>query len=163
MATREGARLAISTIVISVANGVIDIGATAPVVAPLCVALLQVKDIVDGASRNKEELEGLRARCELITAHVIEKCVASKSSTINVSPLVKCIDKLEKVATRYHNQGRCSRVALFRRDGDDIQRLHARIEAVVPIMGLAGIVSNGEKLEQIQEKLEQLLVRLEDL
>lgn len=148
-AAQETARLGVSAVVESVATGIIEIGAATPVVAPLCVALLKAKGIVDGASRNKEELGELCERCDLIAVQVIDKAKASNTSTIDVFPLQKCVDKLEEVAERYHDQGRLARLAQFRRDGNDIQRLRARIEAVVPIMGLAGVVNNGEKLDQI--------------
>lgn len=62
------------------------IGAATPVVAPLCVALLKAKGVVDEASRNKEELEELCERCDLITVQVIDKAKASNASSIDVSP-----------------------------------------------------------------------------
>lgn len=43
----------------SVATGVIEVGASTPVVPPLCTALLKAEGIVDGAKRNKEELKEL--------------------------------------------------------------------------------------------------------
>lgn len=159
-ATREAARLGVSTVVEGVATGIIEIGATTPVVAPpLCVALLKAKGIVDGASRNKEELAERCERCDLITVQVIDKTKASNTSTIDVDPLQKCVDKLEEVAKRYHDQGRLARLAQFRRDGDDIQRLRGRIEAVVPIMGLAGVVTIVDQLEDVR----QMVVRLSSL
>lgn len=140
MATREAARLAISTVVEVVATGTIEIGAATPVVAPLCVALLQAKSIVDGANRNKEELEELYTWCDLITVHVIDKAKTSNISTTNVAPLQKCVEKLEEVAKRYNSQRWYTRLVLFRKNDDDIQKLRARILGVVPIMGLAGVV-----------------------
>ena len=148
-AAREGARFTVLTVVESMAAATIEIGASAPVVAPLCAALLKAKGVVDAASRNKEELEELHERCEMVTVQVIDKAKASKTSTIDVKPLQECVDKLQVVAERYHDRGRLARLAQSRRDGDDIQRLRARIEAVVPIMGLAVGVINGAKLDQI--------------
>lgn len=57
---QETARLGVSTVVESIATGIIEIGAATPVVA-LCVAVLEAKCIVEGASRNKEELDELCA------------------------------------------------------------------------------------------------------
>lgn len=62
-AAQEVARLGVSTVVEGVATGVIEIGAATPVVAPLCVALLKAKGIIDGASRNKEELKEIHEWC----------------------------------------------------------------------------------------------------
>lgn len=140
MATREGSRLTISTMVDLVAAGTIKIGAATPVVAPLCVALLKAKSIVDGANRNKEELEELFTWCGLITVHVIDKAKASKIATSVVAPLQKCVHELGEVAERYHSQRPSTRLVLFRKNDDDIQRLRARILAVVPIVGLAGVM-----------------------
>lgn len=131
-AARETARLGVE----GVAAGIIEIGAATPVVAPLCVALLKAKEVVDGASRNKEELDELQMICKIITEKVIDKAEASKTSTINVKPLQECVDQLKVVAERYHDRGRLARLVHFRTDGDDIQRLRARIRDIVPIMTL---------------------------
>ena len=155
-ATRETTRLGASTVVESVAEGIIEIGVATPVAAPLCKALLKAKGVVDAASRNKEELEELRQRCEMITVQVIDKAKSSKTSTIDVKPLQECVDKLKEVAERYHDRGRFARLAAFRRDGDDIHRLRIRIEAVVPVMGLSSVVMIGEKLDQILVRLPAL-------
>lgn len=137
--SREVTRLAISTMVEAVATGVIEVGTATPV-APLCVALLKAKGVIDGASRNKEELEELLTWCDLIAVQVIDRSKASNISTINVAPLSKCVAELKEVAERCRSQGTFTRLALFRKDGDDIQKLRTRILAIVPIMGLAGVV-----------------------
>lgn len=139
-AAHETARLGFSTVVEGIATGIVEVGAATPVVAPLCIALLKAKVVVDGARRNEEELKELLQWCNVITEQVIDKAKVSNTSTIDVSPLQTCVDKLNVVADRYHGQGCLSKLKQFRRDGDDIQRLRARIQAVVPIMGLAGVV-----------------------
>eukprot|EP00752_Nemacystus_decipiens_P010888 g9681.t1 len=139
-AARETARLGVSTVVEGVATGIIEVGAATPVVAPLCVALLKVKGVVDGVSRNKEELEEMHKWCRLITEQVIVKAKASSTSTIDVSPLQKCVDELNKVAKRHRDRGRLARFVHSRNDGEDIQRLRVSIQTVVPIMGLAAVV-----------------------
>lgn len=48
-AAQETTRFTISTAFESVATGVMEVGASTPVVAPLCAALLKAKGIVDGA------------------------------------------------------------------------------------------------------------------
>lgn len=96
-----------STVVEFVASGTIGIGSTTPVVAPICVALLKAKSIIDGANRNKEELEELEELytwCDLITVHVIDKAKTSNISMSTVAPLQECVHKLEEVAERYHSQ-----------------------------------------------------------
>lgn len=136
----QGSRVVISAVIHSIADGALEIGAATPIVAPLCTALLKAKKVVDGASSNGEELAELHKSCDLITVQVIEKARALNTSAIDVSPLQECVDKLAVVSKRYHDQGRFAKLAQFRRDGDDIKRLRDRIGAVVPIMGLAGIV-----------------------
>ena len=156
-ATRETARLGVSTAVEGVVSGVIDIGAAT--VAPLCIALLKVKGVVDGASRNREELARLCEMCESITVQVVDKAKASKTSTIDVKPRQECIHKVEEVAERYHDRGCLARLAQFRRDGDDIQRLRKRINDVVRIMGLSGVVNNGDKLDHMLDLVRAIPVR----
>eukprot|EP00752_Nemacystus_decipiens_P007264 g6502.t1 len=153
MATRddaaEGSRAVISTVINNIADGALEVGAATPVVAPLCVALRDVKGVIDGASRNGEELQELRALCETITVHAIDRVKTSNIPGLDVGPLQQCVDKLEEVAKRYHDRSWLARLAQYRRDGDDIQRLRKRLENVVPAMGLAGVVDNREKLDQI--------------
>lgn len=151
-ATRETARLGVSTIIEGVATGIIEVGAATPVVAPLCVALRQAKAVVDGASRNKDDLEQASERCDMITVQVIDVC-RRKKSVVDVSPLAECINKLTEVAQRYHAQGKFARMSQFRRDGKDIQRLRDRIEAVVSTMGLAGVVNIQDQLEDVRRML----------
>eukprot|EP00752_Nemacystus_decipiens_P007557 g6751.t1 len=153
-AARETGRLGVSTVVEGLATGIIEIGAATPVVAPLCVALLKAKEVVDGASRNREELAELGEQCHLISVQVIDKAKAAGTSTIDVDPLRGCVDKLAEVAKRYHDQGFLARVAQSRRYGNDIQRLRARLNAAVQTMGLSGVVTNGEKLDQILARLQ---------
>eukprot|EP00752_Nemacystus_decipiens_P005425 g4917.t1 len=98
-AAQETARLGVSTVVAAVATGITTVGAATPVVAPVCIALLNAKLMVDKAKCNKEGLEKLRKRCEMIAE----------------------------------------------------QSLRERIEAVIPVMGLAGVVNNGAKLDQLLE------------
>jgi len=50
----QGGRVMIWTTIKSIAEGAVEVGAATPVVAPLCIALLKVKEVVDGASRNGE-------------------------------------------------------------------------------------------------------------
>ncbi|CAM9689612.1 unnamed protein product [Ectocarpus sp. 12 AP-2014] len=87
----------------------------------------------------------------MMTLQVIVKAKASNTSTIDVSPLQKCIDKLEEVAKRYQNQGRLAGLAQFRRDGDDIQRLRVSIEVVSPIMGLSVGMTIADQLEDVRQ------------
>ena len=160
-ATVETARLGVSTVIEEVATGMIEIGAATPVVAPLCVALLKAKGIVEGASRNRDDLEQLRARCDMITVQVIDR-YKDTNDVMDLSPLLKCVDKLAEVAQRYHDQGTLARMAQFRRNGDDIQRLRDRIDAVVPIMGLAGVINIAEGVVDMKDQLEdvkRMLVR----
>lgn len=154
---RDTARLGISEVVQGVASGVIEVGASTPLLAPLCVALLKAKGVVDGVTRNKEELEGLGERCDLITVHVIDKCRDATTPLVDVVPLFECVKKLEVVAQRYHDQGWFARLVRFGRDGDDIRRLSDRIEAIVPIMGLASCVNIASQLQDLQEMLVRVL------
>ena len=148
MARISEARITVSTVVEGFATGIIEVGAATPAVAPLCVALLKAKVAVDGAVRNREELEELCARCEIITVRVIDKARALKTSAIDVTPLRECVDELKEVAERYHRR-RLTRLASFRRDGEDIERLRARVEAVPLVLGLADRVGIGEQLDAI--------------
>lgn len=153
---QETARVAVSTVVKGIANGVITVGAKTPIVAPLCAALLEAKVVVDAATRNKEKLEEVSARCHMITVHVIDKFKASPTSTIDVSPLEECVEKLRKVAARYHDQGWFSRMVQARRDGDDIRRLSERIDGIVPILGLASACIMAKAVTNIEDQVKNV-------
>lgn len=146
---RETARATASTVVEGVVSGIITVGAATPVVQTFCIALQEAKGIVDGAKRNKEQLEKLRERCESITVQVIDKARASTSSQIDLTPLEKCVDEIKALVKRYDAQGCCARLVQFRRDGDDIEGLRETIEAVVPVMGLAVGVTAVDLANQI--------------
>lgn len=155
-ATREGTRFTVLTAVELIASEAIEVGASTPVVAPLCTTLLKVKGVVDGAKRNKEELEELCARCEMITVQVIQKANASRSSVIDVSLLQQRVEELKVVAERYNKQKYFIRVAKSRKDSDDIHSLRTSIDAVVRDMGLASTVSIADQVEDVR----QMVVRL---
>lgn len=89
----------------------------------------------------------------VLTAQVIERCNAKGSLGIDVTPLAKCVRKLEEVAARYSGRGLLSRMANFRRDGDDIQRLRNRIRDLVPIIGLAATAQVSDQLKNVQNML----------
>lgn len=150
---RETARVTSSTVVEGVVSGIITVGAATPVVQTFCIALREAKGIVDEAKRNKEQLEKLGKRCELITVHVINKAKASTSSQVDFTPLEKCVDDIKALVKRYDAQGCCARLVQFRRDGDDIEGLRETIEAVVPVMGLSAGVTAVEQNNQILVRL----------
>eukprot|EP00903_Cladosiphon_okamuranus_P014934 g13826.t1 len=149
-AVQEAARLGVSTVIEGILAGAIEVGAAAPVIAPVCVTLQGVKSIVDRAKCNKEELEDLHARCQLIVEMVIDKAKASKTSTIDVSPLEQIVDQLELVAERFARQSRFAKMfGQYRKNSDDIQKLRVNIEAVVQIMALSFGVENAKRLDFI--------------
>lgn len=150
-AVQETARLGVSTVIEGISTGAIEVGAAAPVIAPVCVALLRVKHIVDKAKCNKEELKTLHARCELIVQMVIDKAKAPKTSKIDVSPLEEIVDQFKLVAERYATQSRFAKMLWqSRKNSDAIQMLRANIEAVVPIMALSVGVENAKRLDNIR-------------
>lgn len=91
--------------------------------------------------------------CMVLTAQVIEKCSCNRTLGIDVTPLANCVRKLEEVAARYSGRGLLSRLANFRRDGDDIQRLRNRLRDLVPIMGLAATAQVSDQLKNMQNLL----------
>eukprot|EP00752_Nemacystus_decipiens_P003122 g2891.t1 len=162
-AAQETARLGVSTVVESVAEGIIEIGASTPVVAPLCKALLKAKGVVDAVSRNKEELEELEELeklygwCELIAVQLIDKAKASTSLTFGVDSLHRCFVELKAVAERYRKKRWWARLVHFRKDGEDIRKLRARIDAEVRNMGLAVSLNNAEVLEDVRRIVDRVI------
>lgn len=47
----------------------------------------------------------------------------------------------------------CLRLAGYRRDGDDIARLRARLERLVSVMGLSASVRISEQVEDVRQLL----------
>lgn len=92
----------------------------------------------------------------MITVQVIDKAQASGSSTINLFPLQERVNQVNLVAKRYRKQGFWARLVMFRKHGDDIQKLRKSIEDVLPIMGLAGIVTIAKGVRNIENQLEEV-------
>lgn len=155
MATIQAAQEAAEN-VIDVTTSILKIGEDMPLVGGLCTAVLNAKDMVDEASRNKEELDKLCARCRGITVQVVEKLRGTPSLNIDVSTLEGCVEELEKVAKRYGRKCWCTRLAQFRKDGEDIQDLRTRIDSAINDLTAAGVVEMNLALQQFGE----ILVRL---
>lgn len=149
MAGRGAARLATSSTVESVSGVLIEMGAVTPLVAPLFVALKQARGMVEGASRNKEELEELLELCRLTTHQVMEREKETPNIGVNLSPLLECIREIQAMAKRHRVQGCCAKAICFGRHSDDIQRLRVRIKDCTQIVTLALVVDNGETLAQM--------------
>lgn len=147
--TEEAVRLAAKTIVEGLATGIIEVGEATPIVAPIFVALKIVKEMFDDVHRCKEHLEELHHRCIVITTYVIVKC-NSKGSKIDVTPLEGCVKTLMGLALQCSVQGMFSRLVKYRRDKDQIERLRGRVEGLVQIMGLAGVVRVSEQVEGVR-------------
>ena len=122
--------------------------------APLCVVLLKAKGVIDGATRNRDELEELQATCGMIMLQVIENARKVRHLRRSIRlPLVECVDKLADVARRYHEQATFARAVRFLRDGGDVRRLPHRIDAVVLIVGLGGVMNVMEQLDNVRQML----------
>lgn len=148
----ETTKLGIETVAEGLATGIIEVGTATPLVAPLFIALKKAKEAVDKAVRREEELKDLHALCGIITGQVIDKCRAN-SSSIDVSPLRKCIEDLKALAEL------CSHKSTFRRKlrslkhGDSIQNLRERINHLVPVMGLAAAVDISAIVEDVRRNM----------
>lgn len=82
---QETASLGVSTVVESIATGIIEIDAATPVVA-LCVAVLKAKGIVEGASRNKEELD---VRMMMLVREVVPLLLGESLGRNRLDPILR--------------------------------------------------------------------------
>lgn len=139
----------ISKVVIDVAKGIIKVGEAAPGVKEFCTVLWEVKKIVDQAKRNKVELKEQHAQCELITVHVIDRAKDSLGQVFDIAPIEGCVDDIKELVERCGKQGMCARLMQVRKNKDDIQKLRTRIGGVLQTMGLAGIATVGDRLEEL--------------
>lgn len=135
------------------ANGMIEVGEVTPIVVPLLVALKLARDTFDEVNRHRKQLEELHDQCMVITTHVFNRCDA-QSSNIDIAPLVKCVADLMVLATSYSVGATIAKAARYR-DDDRIDGLRRDIEALVPIMGLGGVVKVSGQLESIQSNNER--------
>lgn len=130
----ETARRGVSTVIQGIVAGAIEVGPATPVIVPVCAALLCVKDTVDKAKCNKEELKKLHARCENIVKTVIDDAKASKTSKIEVPKLEEFLRQFEVVAKRCATQSRFAKMlGRSRKNSDDIQKLHTNINDVLHV------------------------------
>lgn len=153
--TMEVVSLATQTVVEGLASEIIEVGSATPIVAPVFVALKLARRMFDGVKRHREQLEELHDQCTVITTHVIIKC-NTQSSKIDIAPLEKCVADLIALATRNSIGGMFAKIGTYRRDKNRIDKLRREIEALVPIMGLGGVVRVSEQLESVRSDIERI-------
>lgn len=143
----EAARLALKiySAAADAVSFVADLGEELPLVQPVLGTLRVIREKVDTAKSNPEELAALHQRCAHITACFVVKCRRC-SSELDVGPLVDCIDAVEKVVGRCSRRGLVSRVLKASSDKDEILRLKERIgdlEGDLSLAGIAMLVGGG--------------------
>eukprot|EP00903_Cladosiphon_okamuranus_P014799 g13708.t1 len=117
---------------------VADLGEELPLVQPVLKTLRTIRDKVETAKTNPEELTALHHRCAYITACFIVKC-RRNSSELDVAPLEDCIRAVEKFVGRCARRGVVSRVLKASSDKDEILRLKERLRDLEGDLSLAGI------------------------
>lgn len=129
-----------------------DMGEHWPLVEPVLATLKALREKIDTLKSNREELAALHERCSYMAACVIVKR-RQGSSVINVEPLVKRVEEVERLVERCGRRGIFMRVLKAESDKAEIAKLHARIGDLTGDMGLAGIASVDEKVEDLTTML----------
>lgn len=132
------------------ASLVVDLGQEFPLVNPVLKTLMTVRAKVDTVTSNREELVALYGRCTYITACVLVKCRRNSSSQLDTRPLEERVEAVEKLVDRCGRRWTLSRVLWTDSDNLEIAGLHDRMGDLTGDMGLAGIATVEEKVDDLQ-------------
>lgn len=132
------------------ASLVVDLGQELPLVNPVLKALMAVREKVDTVTSNREELAALYDRCTYITACVLVKCRRNSSSQLDTRPLEECVEAVGKLVDRSGRRWTLSRALWTGSDKLEIAGLHDRIGDLTGDMGLEGIATVEEKVDDLQ-------------
>lgn len=141
-ATAEAAKIA-SKMGSAAADAILfvaDLGEELPFLQPVLGTLRIIREKVETAKSNPEDLTALHQRCTFITACFIVKC-RNGSSDLDVSPLEDCVNAVGKFVERYRERGKISRVLKAIGDKGDMLRLKERLRDLEGDLSLAGIAS----------------------
>lgn len=146
----EVARLAlkIGSATADAVSFVADLGEELPLVQPVLKTIKAIREKIDAAKSNQEELAALHQRCAHITACFIVKCTRD-SSELDVAPLEECTKAVERVVGRCSHRGMVSRIIKASSDKDEIFRLKERIgdlEGDLTLAGIAVLVGVGRSV-----------------
>ena len=132
---------------------VADLGEEMPFMSPVLKMLTAIREKVETAKHNREELKALGDRCTYFTASVVVNFKENRSSQIDVAPLEDCMKDVRGVVERSSRRGRFSRVVKASSDKDDIAQLNARIDRLAGDLGLASNAILERKVDELSEKL----------
>lgn len=119
---------------------VTDLGEELPLLQPVLKTLKAIREKVEIAKSNREDLEALHQRCAHITACFIVKC-RRDSSELDVAPLEDCVQTVGRAVDRFSRRGKLRRVLKASSDRDEILRLKERIGDLEGDLSLAGIAT----------------------
>lgn len=141
-ATAEAAHLSlrISSATADAISFVTDLGEELPLLQPVLKTLKFIREKVEIAKSNVEELETLHERCVHITACFIVKCRRG-ASELDVTPLEDCVKAVEKAVDRFSRRGKLWRALKASSAKDEILRLKERIGDLEGDLSLAGIAT----------------------
>lgn len=131
---------------------VAEIGEELPVFRTVLRTLSTVGDKVKAARSNPDDLAALHNRCTYITAYVINK-YRQGSFDLDVTPLEECITAVGRFVDRCSRRGMVTRVLKASGDRDEIAGLKERVEDLERDLGLAGLVTVGERLDDLKALL----------
>lgn len=117
-----------------------DLGEEFPLLQPVLKALKGIREKVETARSNPEELAALHERCTFITACFIVKC-RHNSSDLDVVPLEKCVKEVGNVVERCSRRSTVSRILKASSDKGEILRLQKRLGDLEGDLSLAGIAT----------------------
>ncbi len=119
---------------------VADLGEEFPLLQPVLKTLKGIREKIEAAKTNPEELAALHERCAFITACFIVKC-RQNSSDLDVAPLENCVKEIGNAVERCSRRSAVSRILRASTDKADILRLKERLRELEGDLSLAGIAT----------------------
>ena len=115
------------------------LGEELPIVKPVLMKLMAVREKVETVRNNREELAELHERCTYMTACLIVKYRQNLSVDMDVAAVEDCVEATLKFIERCNRRGKVSRVLSASSDKDVIAALKTRVDNLTGDLGLAGI------------------------
>lgn len=117
---------------------VADLSEELPLLQPVLKTLRGIREKVETAKSNPEDLAALHQRCSFLTACFVVKC-RHNSSDLDVTLLEDCVKEVEEVVKRCSRRGTVSRILRASSDKGEILRLKERLGDLEGDLSLAGI------------------------
>lgn len=153
------ARTAIDAFISGASEGVLDLGQATPFVGPVFVILKEVYALVQKAKSNKDDLQELTDLCRKIAVNVVEQYTWDKRlSPPGLQHLQGLVEEVQNLAKHYDGRKFWVRLLGSHKDKGEFEGLRARINELIPVLGLSATLRSTKAFSDQMEDLRKTMV-----